>query len=71
MISVNAIYENGEVRLLEAMPQVERAKVIVTFVEELPVEPEATNPHLFDDLIGAASAREDGSREHDRYLGEA
>ena len=30
-------------------------------------EQENTDPHLFDDLIGAIDVREDGSVSHDHY----
>jgi len=34
MFSVKAMYENGQVTLLEKIPNVRRAKVIVTVLEE-------------------------------------
>jgi hypothetical protein len=68
MLSVNAIYENGRVRLLEDIPGVQRARVIVTVVEEFETGSGTLDASSFDDLIGAVSAREDGSVEHDRYL---
>ncbi|MBF0238049.1 MAG: hypothetical protein HQM12_10110 [SAR324 cluster bacterium] len=36
MISVNGIYENGKVTLLEPLPHVAKARVIVTILEEQP-----------------------------------
>ncbi len=36
MLSVHGIYQNGNVILLEKIPQVKQAKVIVTVLEELP-----------------------------------
>ncbi len=70
MISVNAIYEDGKIQLLEDLPQIRRAKVILTVVEELPPSVPNADPALFDDLIGVVSVRDDGSRNHDRYLDE-
>ncbi len=34
MLSVNAIYENGQITLLEKILSVKRAKVIITILEE-------------------------------------
>ncbi|WP_058556433.1 hypothetical protein [Thiohalocapsa sp. ML1] len=61
MLSVNAIYENGSIRLLEDIPGVQRAKVIVTVVEEFETASESLDASSFDDLVGAVCAREDGS----------
>ncbi|MCX6044557.1 MAG: hypothetical protein NT075_05545 [Chloroflexi bacterium] len=36
MLSVPAIYENGKITLLEKIPHLHRARVIVTILEELP-----------------------------------
>ncbi|MBK1699599.1 hypothetical protein [Thiococcus pfennigii] len=68
MLSVNAIYENGKVTLLEDIPEIQRARVIVTVLEELKPTTEAGDSSAFDELIGIISAREDGSVEHDRYM---
>lgn len=35
MLSVRGIYENGQVRLIELLPEKKRFKVIVTILEEL------------------------------------
>lgn len=71
MLSVKGIYENGKVRLLEPVLGKKRAKVIVTILEE-PEETEAgeeeVDINIFDDLVGAASACEDGSIKHDQYI---
>jgi len=70
MLSVKGIYEDGQVKLLEQIPSVKQARVIVTILEE----EHRTSPSrevdagLFDDLIGAVSMREDGSIHHDHYL---
>ena len=69
MLSVNAIYENGKVRLLEEIPNIERARLIVTVLDDAPPVEGELDPSLFDDLVGAVSVREDGSVSHDRYLG--
>lgn len=37
MLSVPAIYENGKITLLETIPNVHRARVIVTILEEWPM----------------------------------
>ena len=67
MLSVKGVYENGQVKLLEAIPYAKRAKVIVTILEEEFTEDEVAES-LFDDLIGVVSVREDGSIHHDHYL---
>ncbi|MFN8490289.1 MAG: hypothetical protein U0350_22065 [Caldilineaceae bacterium] len=36
MLSVPALYENGKIILLEAIPHLQRARLIVTVLEELP-----------------------------------
>lgn len=71
MLSVNAIYENGQVTLLEDLPVSGRARLIVTLVETLPpVGADAGAAGLLDDLTGVLDLREDGSLSHDRTLGE-
>jgi hypothetical protein len=35
MLNIRGIYENGQVRLLETIPEKKRFKVIVTILEEL------------------------------------
>ena len=67
MLSVKGIYENGRVKLLEAIPHTKRAKVIVTNLEEGLSEDEVKES-LFDDLIGVVSVRENGSINHDHYI---
>lgn len=68
MLSVNAIYEDGRITLLEKIPRVRRARVIVTVLEEdEPIE-QNINISLFDDMIGVASIRDNGSVAHDEYL---
>ncbi len=67
MLSVNGIYENGQITLLEKIPNTKKANVIVTVLEK--EEPEGTvDISLFDDLVGAVSSREDGSTNHDQYI---
>ena len=72
MLSVHAIYEDGKVTLLEDLPAVRRARLIVTVIDQIPPEErDATGPasvDLFDDLIGVIDVREDGATGHDRYL---
>lgn len=72
MLSVHAIYEDGKVTLLEQLPEIRRARLIVTVIDPLPTVSAATTPgivaELFDDLIGAIDMREDGAAGHDRYL---
>ncbi len=71
MLSIKGVYENGQVHLLEPLPFLKRAKVIVTIVEETELgedenrEPDIT---LFDDLVGAVNVRSDGSIRHDHYI---
>lgn len=68
MLSVNAIYEDGRITLLEKIPRVRRARVIVTVLEEdEPIE-QNIDITLFDDMVGVASIRDDGSVAHDKYL---
>ena len=69
MLSVNAIYEDGKVTLLEQIPRVKRARAIVTLLDEEQPDQGELDPGLFDDLIGVVSARADGSVAHDEYLG--
>lgn len=71
MLSVRGIYESGQIKLLEPIPYLKRAKVIVTIIEEAE-EAESEKPeadmNVFDDLVGMIDAREDGSAAHDQYL---
>ncbi|WP_353570488.1 hypothetical protein [Candidatus Albibeggiatoa sp. nov. BB20] len=55
MLSVNAIYENGQITLFEKIPSVKRAKVIITILEEDKQTQQDTNISLFDDIVGAVS----------------
>ena len=69
MITVNGIYENGQVTLLEPIPFKKKSKVLVTVLDEVPTNKDLPAPlDLFDDLIGAISQQEDGASEHDRYI---
>ena len=72
MLSVHALYEDGKVTLLEDLPAVRRARLIVTVIDPIPpTAPDPTGPapvDLFDDLIGVIDVREDGAAGHDRYL---
>ncbi|WP_295431988.1 hypothetical protein [uncultured Thiodictyon sp.] len=74
MVSVHAVYEDGKVTLLEDLPAVRRARLIVTVIDPIPpaaTDATATGPapvDLFDDLIGVIDLREDGAAGHDRYL---
>ena len=38
MMSIRGIYENGQIKLLEALPKSLRAEVIVTLLEDLPAK---------------------------------
>jgi len=67
MLSVKGIYEDGQVKLLEKIPQTKRAKVIVTVLED-ELSEEDIDVSLFDDIVGAVSIREDGSVNHDEYV---
>ena len=70
MLSVNAIYEDGTVTLLEKIPRIKRARVIVTVLEEdEPIE-HNMDASLFDDMIGVVSIHDDASINHDKYLTE-
>jgi hypothetical protein len=71
MLSINGIYEDGQIRLLEPVPFLKRARVIVTILEETEMvkEDQKTDVDLFDDLVGAVGGNEDGSEKHDHYLG--
>lgn len=72
MLSVRGIYENGQVRLLEPLSCLKRARVIVTVIEEMEdaeTEKQESEMNVFDDLVGMIDIREDGSAAHDRYLG--
>jgi hypothetical protein len=71
MLSISGIYEDGQIRLLEPIPFLKRAKVIVTILEETEMvkEDPETDVDLFDDLVGAVGGHEDGSEMHDQYLG--
>jgi hypothetical protein len=70
MISVRAIYENGKITLLEKIPGIKKAKVIVTILEDEETIEQEANSSLFDDIVGAVSFRCDGSVRHDKYLNE-
>ena len=71
MLSVKGIYENGQVRLIDHITYVKRAKVIVTVLKEIdPEEEEAkevdVNP--LGNLVGVINVREDGSIAKDKYV---
>jgi len=68
MLSVNAVYEDGKVTLLEDIPNIKRARLIVTVLPDAPPPAQDAAPTLFADLVGILSARDDGAIEHDRYL---
>jgi hypothetical protein len=42
--SYEAIYENGQIKWVAEQPQVNTARVIVTFIEEIPSEKRRTAP---------------------------
>jgi hypothetical protein len=73
MFSIHALYEDGKVKLLENLPAVRRARLIVTVIDPIPeTATDATRPapaDLLDDPIGAIDVRADGAAGHDRYLG--
>jgi hypothetical protein len=56
MVSVPGIYKNGEVILLEEIPQIQQARVIVTVLEEWPILPfiEGEKPSV-DHWLGSLS----------------
>ena len=71
MLAVEGIYENGQIHFLEKLPALKRARVIVTIIEtfqESDTDQENTDPHIFDDLIGAIDACEDGSVRHNHHI---
>jgi len=70
MLSVNAIYENGQITLLEKIPSIKRAKVIITILEEDKLVQKDTDVSLFDDIVGVVSCHTDGSINHDKYINE-
>ncbi len=70
MLSVKAMYEDGKITLLEKIPHIRRARVIVTVLEEEESIEQNVNITFFDDLVGAVSLRDDGSVNHDKYLSE-
>lgn len=67
MLSVNAIDEDGRVTLLEEIPGIKQARVIVTVLDEYQPTDQALDSSLFDDLVGAVAVRDDGSIRHDDY----
>ncbi len=69
MLSVKGIYEDAYVKLIEPVPEVRRAKAIITILEETEINiEEKINSILFDDLVGVVSVRGDGSIYHDQYI---
>jgi hypothetical protein len=53
MLSVPGIYKNGEVILLEEIPQIQQARVIVTVLEEWPnLSSEVTSEPVADHWLG-------------------
>lgn len=50
MLSVNAIYENGQITLLEKIPSVKRAKVIITILEEDKQTQQDTDTYLTEQI---------------------
>ena len=67
MIAVKAMYDKGQITLLEKIPFTRKAKVIVTVLEEEITENEIDSV-LFDDLVGAVDMCKDGSVHHDTYI---
>lgn len=67
MLSVNGIYENGQVTLLDEIPHRRKSKVIITILEE-ELNEEEVPTGLFDDIVGSVSIRNDGSINHDQYI---
>ena len=53
MISVPGIYENGQIKLLEALPKVSTARVIVTLLEQLPTQSGSSAPPARAGWLGA------------------
>ncbi len=45
-LTIPAMYEAGQITLLEALPNIQRARVIVTVLEELPPAPSEKNGEL-------------------------
>ncbi|MBF0121742.1 MAG: hypothetical protein HQK79_23170 [Desulfobacterales bacterium] len=53
MLSVRGIYENGQVRLIESLPEQKRFKVIVTILEELKETENISSKPFVGSLRGA------------------
>lgn len=71
MLSVRGVYENGQVKVLEPIPNQKRARVIVTILEELAKEGhgnQEVDANAFDDLVGVIDSRKNGSMAHDQYI---
>ena len=68
MITVNGLYKNGEIKLLEPITIKEKTKVLVTIVDENIKDTPNIPLDFFNDLIGTISHRKDGSTDHDKYI---
>jgi len=68
MFSVRGIYENGQVTLLEPIPETRRASVIITILDEQSEPEKKMDVSVFRQLMGVLEERTDCSSDHDRYL---
>jgi len=68
MLSVRGVYRDGKVELLESIPGLRQARVIVTILDDGPLAEEEGSLDALKDLVGAISVREDGAIGHDRYV---
>ncbi|HLC17067.1 MAG TPA: hypothetical protein VJL89_12665 [Thermodesulfovibrionia bacterium] len=68
MLSFKGIYENGEIKLCDHLPNIKKTNVIVTFLEETEPVCEDADTTLFDDLVGVISVRTDGSVCHTQKM---
>lgn len=67
MLSVKGVCGNGEVKLLENIPDTKRVKAIVTILDNDESNQEDIDSDLFDDLVDVISVCEDGAVNHNKY----
>lgn len=68
MTVVQAIYEDGHIRLLEPLRLSGKHTVVVTVLDDTKGEDCPYSFEVFDKLAGAISVRSDGAANHDRYV---
>lgn len=56
MLSVRGIYENGQVRLIESIPEKKRFKVIVTILEEMQESEDTSSKPFIGSLTGVGKS---------------